>query len=200
MSAELSSYGKERLTIVDHFGVYLSLRAIQKYLPKNPQLKVLDLGCGYHATLLSALSTRIHSGIGVDFHIHPALKKISNLTFIESSIQHVFPKLSTPVDVIFLMSTLEHLAEPLDILHQCHQLLEKNGMLFVNVPTWRGKFFLEFSAYRLGLSPKDGVDDHKMYYDKRDLWPLLVKSGFLPSQITLKYHKFGLNLLAMVRK
>ena len=33
-----------------------------------------------------------------------------------------------------------------------------------------------------------------MYYDKRDLWPLLVRSGFRPSNIRLKYHKFGLNL------
>ena len=33
-----------------------------------------------------------------------------------------------------------------------------------------------------------------MYYDKRDLWPMLVRAGFRPSQIRLRYHKFGLNL------
>ena len=61
----------------------------------------------------------------------------------------------------------------------------------------RGKTFLEFSAFRLGLSPKSEMDDHKMYYDKRDLWPLLVKAGFLPSAIETRYHKFGLNLFAV---
>ena len=41
------------------------------------------------------------------------------------------------------------------------------------------------------------MEDHKMYFDKRDLWPLLVKAGFLPSRIkALRYHKFGLNLFS----
>jgi hypothetical protein len=69
----------------------------------------------------------------------------------------------------------------------------------VNVPTWRGKYFLELTAFRLGLSPngKIEMDDHKMYYDKRDLWSLLVKAGFAPGRIHLHYHKFGLNLFAV---
>jgi hypothetical protein len=44
------------------------------------------------------------------------------------------------------------------------------------------------------------MDDHKMYYDKRDLWPLLVRAGFKPSQIKLHYRKFGLNLFAVARR
>ncbi|PYI71527.1 MAG: hypothetical protein DMF08_08255 [Verrucomicrobia bacterium] len=44
------------------------------------------------------------------------------------------------------------------------------------------------------------IDDHKMYYDKRDLWPMLVRAGFKPSQIRLRYHKFGLNLFAAATK
>ena len=63
-----------------------------------------------------------------------------------------------------------------------------------------GKAFLEFPASRLGLSPNVEIDDHKMYYDKRDLWPLLIRAGFRPSQIQLRYHKFGLNLFAAARK
>jgi hypothetical protein len=41
------------------------------------------------------------------------------------------------------------------------------------------------------------IDDHKMYYDKKDIWPMLVKAGFLPSKLQLSYHKFGLNLFAV---
>jgi len=44
------------------------------------------------------------------------------------------------------------------------------------------------------------MDDHKMYYDKRDLWPLLVRAGFRPSRLRLSYHKFGLNLFAIAGK
>jgi hypothetical protein len=44
------------------------------------------------------------------------------------------------------------------------------------------------------------MDDHKMYYDPRDLWPLLVRAGFRPSAIRLHRHKFGLNLFAAATK
>jgi len=69
----------------------------------------------------------------------------------------------------------------------------------VNVPSWRGKRFLELSAYRLGLSPAEEIDDHKAYYDPRDLWPLLVRAGFRPSEIRCFRHKFGLNTFAVCR-
>jgi hypothetical protein len=49
-------------------------------------------------------------------------------------------------------------------------------------------------------TPKVEIDDHKMYYDKRDLWPMLVRAGSKPSQIRLRSHKFGLNLFAAARK
>ncbi len=66
-------------------------------------------------------------------------------------------------------------------------------------PSWRGKTFLEFTTFRLGSSPEE-MDDHKMYYDPRDLWPLLVQAGFRPRDIRCFRHKFGLNTFARCRK
>ena len=99
-----------------------------------------------------------------------------------------------------MISVLEHLRDPLFVIETVRRLLKPDGVLLINVPTWRGKSFLEFSAFRLGLSPKVEMDDHKMYYDKSDLWPLLVRAGFKPSLIKLRYHKFGLNLFAVARR
>ncbi len=59
--------------------------------------------------------------------------------------------------------------------------------------------FLEFAAFRLGVSPAEEMDDHKRYYDPRDLWPMLVAAGFRPSQIRCHRHKFGLNTFAVCR-
>jgi SAM-dependent methyltransferase len=120
--------------------------------------------------------------------------------YLESTLEAALPLLADGAfDLIMMTSVLEHLWQPGEALIHCHRLLKSDGILFVNVPTWRGKFFLEFSAFRLGTSPALEMDDHKMYYDKRDLWPLLVQAGFKPSRIHLKYHKFGLNLFATVR-
>jgi 2-polyprenyl-3-methyl-5-hydroxy-6-metoxy-1,4-benzoquinol methylase len=195
------AYGQQRLTWVDRLGVHLSQRAMLRHLPRSADLNVLDLGCGYEATLLRALRPHLASGLGIDVRISSEAKQAAKLSFIESTIEAALPELEEDrFDVVLLLSVLEHLWEPLPILEHCRRVLQSGGMLFVNVPTWRGKFFLEFSAFRLGTSPALEMDDHKMYYDKRDLWPLLARAGFKPSRIKLKYHKFGLNLWARVQK
>ena len=103
------------------------------------------------------------------------------------------------LDVVMIVSVLEHVREPQRLLAEAHRLLAPGGVALVNVPSWRGKKYLELSAFRLGLSPAAEMDDHKMYYDVKDLWPLLVAAGFRPSRITCFSHKLGLNTFAVCR-
>jgi SAM-dependent methyltransferase len=191
------AYGEQRLTFVDRAGVWLSQRAISRYLPNRSDLEVLELGCGFRATQLVALGPRLKRGIGVDFRIAPELRALEKFTLIEGTIEETLPRLEAErLDAVMLISVLEHLRDPLFVMETARRMLKPSGVLLINVPTWRGKSFLEFSAFRLGLSPRIEMDDHKMYYDKRDLWPLLVRAGFKPSLIKLHYHKLGLNLFA----
>ena len=195
------SYGQRGLSLIDRLGIWLSQRAIRRYLPRRNDLEVLELGCGYHATQLIALDRTLKRGIGVDFHIAPELQTLERFTFHEGTIEETLPKLaSETMDAVMFISVLEHLAEPQFAIESAGRLLKPSGLVLINVPTWVGKRFLEFSAFRLGLSPKVEMDDHKMYYGKRDLWPILVRAGFKPSQIRLRCHKFGLNLFAAARK
>jgi SAM-dependent methyltransferase len=196
----VESYGERGLTLVDRLGVWLSTRAIKRHLPRG-ELDVLELGCGYCATHLIALEDRVSHGVGVDVKIAPKLKNAERYTFYEGAIEEILPQLeNSTTDVVLLISVLEHLADPLATLRSVHRILKTSGVLLINVPTWIGKTFLELSAFRFGLSPQLEIDDHKMYYNKRSLWPLLVRAGFKPSQIKLNYHKFGLNLFARVTK
>lgn len=195
------SYGEHGSSWVDKFGVWLSGRALRRAIEPNQKLKVLDLGCGYHAKNLISLSPLLEEGVGIDFRVHPRLKKNSHIRFIEGSIETSLPLVSIErFDVILMMSLLEHLREPGEILRNLWARMRPGSQLLVNVPTWQGKRFLEFSAFRLGLSPKTEMDDHKMYYDLKDLWPVLVAAGFLPSLMRIKSHKFGLNLFAEIRR
>jgi SAM-dependent methyltransferase len=195
------SFGQHRLTFVDKTGVRLSQRAIRRHLPNRNDLEMLELGCGYRAAQLLALEARLKRGVGVDFQIAPELRTRHKFAFYEGAIEEILPNLeSQRFDVVMLISVLEHLVDPQLVLQSARRLLRPSGLLLVNVPTWIGKRFLEFSAFRLGLSPKLEIDDHKMYYGKRDLWPMLVRAGFKPSQIRLRYHKFGLNLFAVAEK
>ncbi|MDP9097659.1 MAG: class I SAM-dependent methyltransferase [Verrucomicrobiota bacterium] len=194
------SYGERELSFVDRLGVWLSERAIARELPDRTDLEVLELGCGFRAAHLIALSPRLKRGVGVDFRIASNLGTVEKLAFHQGTIEEALSKMASErFDAVMLISVLEHLRDPFVVIEAAYHLLRNSGLLLINVPTWRGKGFLEFSAFRLGLSPKVEMDDHRMYYDKRDLWPVLVRAGFKPSLIKLRYHKFGLNLFAVAR-
>ena len=198
------SYGQSRLSLVDRFGVWLSRRALRKVVAGYDKPSILDLGCGYHATLLRwASQISGGTGVGVDVSVSEAAKSEASLRFEEATIERALTSLADQgarFDLVMLISVLEHLWEPQPALAACHRLLKPGGSLVINVPTWRGKRYLEFSAFRLGTSPAAEMDDHKMYYDQRDLWPMLVRAGFRPSDLRLRYHKFGLNLFAVARR
>lgn len=198
-----NSYGTLDLSLIDRWGTWLSRRIIRRSIGSRSDLTVLEIGCGYKAKNLLAIGNRAIKMVGCDFNIDPEVKRLKRFEAIEQPIQTALPMLKgRSFDVIMLISVLEHLSDPLEMLVLCHQMLAPAGRLLVNVPTWTGKYFLELTAFRLNLSSngKIEVDDHKMYYEKRDLWPLLIKAGFVPSRIHLRYHKFGLNLFAVVDK
>ncbi len=195
-----TSYGQDGLTAVDRLGVWLSRRAIERHLPAGPSLRVLDLGCGHEATLLRSLGDRVGEGTGVDVSVS-AQAAAPNLSFLEMPIGDALVQIAdASQDVVLLINVLEHLWDAQDTLAACHRVLAPGGTLLVNVPTWRGKTLLELSAFRLHTSPATEMDDHKRYYDRRDLWPMLVAAGFKPSQIHMRRHKLTLNLFARAQR
>jgi SAM-dependent methyltransferase len=192
------SYGQDGFTSIDRLGIYLSRRPVLNVVRQYDQPVVLDIGCGHGARLLCDLAPTIKHGVGIDVQISKSAKDIPQLTFYEKPIEQALNELDAhQFEVILMISVLEHLWEPERVLATCQRLLRPGGTLVVNVPTWLGKRFLELSAFKLGLSPACEMDDHKMYYSQRDLWPLLVRAGFKPRNIRMHYHKFGLNLFAV---
>jgi SAM-dependent methyltransferase len=197
LPARETAYGQDGLSWADRLGVRLSRRPVQRVVHRYIQPTVLDLGCGYDAVLLRSL-TGIQSGVGVDLHVSDAAKASGGLSFIEQPIEQALPAFEpAQFDVILLISVLEHLWDAPGTLAACRRLLKPGGSLVINVPNWLGKRALEFAAFRLGLVQANEMDDHKMYYAKRDLWPLLVRAGFRPSRIRMRYHKLALNLFAV---
>lgn len=194
-----TSYGQNySLTLVDKFGVYLSNRKILEIAKKMRPKKVVDLGCGFHARLLQNLKEYSSELIAVDVALD---RKIKGITLVEKQLDKDLDFLDTSsVDLLIMNSVLEHLENPEKILVEVCKVLCKGGVLVLNVPTWFGKKLLEFSAFELHLSPVAEINDHKRYYDLKDIWPLLVRAGFEPRKIKTKYHKFGLNLMAFVEK
>jgi SAM-dependent methyltransferase len=188
-------------TAVDRFGVWLSARQIRRYVGSLAGKRIGDFGCGYHATFVRAVLKEVDRAVLVDSAIAPDLKDQPKVSAIEGTLPAALNTLpAASLDVVMCVSVLEHLWEPVPLLEESFRIVRPGGVCLFNVPSWRGKWFLEYSAFRLGLSPKDEMDDHKNYYDVKDFWPLLVRAGFLPSNIRCFSHKFGLNTFAVCVK
>ena len=196
------AYGQDQtLTAVDRFGVWLSSLQINRHVPTFTKKRVADIGCGYEARFARTLLDRVEHLVLLDVALDPRLKENPRVTAIEGVIPGALASITAiSTDVVICNSVIEHLWDPVVTLTEFHRMLAPGGVALVNVPSWRGKYFLELSAFRLGKSPASEMNDHKMYYDPRDLWPLLVKAGFLPRDIRCFHHKFGLNTFAVCAK
>jgi SAM-dependent methyltransferase len=194
------AYGQERdPTFVDRFGVWLSGRAVRRHAELDGK-RVGDFGCGYEASFARSLIGRAGELTLVDLKLADDLKRDERVRAIEGPLPDSLAELeSGSLDVVLCLSVLEHLSEPQRMLDEIHRLSAPGGVALINVPTWRGKRFLELSAFRFGLSPAEEMDDHKRYYDPRDLWPMLVRAGWRPSAIRVRRHKFTLNTFAVCR-
>jgi SAM-dependent methyltransferase len=191
------AYGEQQpLTPVDRFGVWLSSLAVRRHTEFGGK-RIADFGCGYDARFTRSVLGEVASACLVDVRLAEDLKHDSKVSAREGPIEEVLPTIpSSSIDIALCLSVLEHLSDPQAALDGLRRTLADDGVLLVNVPSWRGKAFLEMSAFRLGLSPASEMDDHKRYYDPRDLWPMLVSAGFRPSHIRCHRHKFGLNTFA----
>jgi SAM-dependent methyltransferase len=185
-------------TLVDKFGVWLSGRQIHRHVSTFDGKRIGDVGCGFQASFARTVIDRAASTVLVDVALADDLKQHPRVRAIEGQLPDALAPLpSGELDVLMMVSVLEHVADAPKLLSEVRRLLAPGGVALVNVPSWRGKTYLELSAFRLGLSPAVEMDDHKMYYDVRDLWPLLVTAGFRPSRIKCFSHKFGLNTFAV---
>lgn len=199
--ARTTAFGQTAsLTPVDRFGVWLSARAIRRHVSSFSGKRLGDFGCGYDARFVRTVLDELAHAVLVDVALAPDLKAHRRVTAIEATLPEAVEGLEDDsLDVVLCVSVLEHLWDPLRLLQEMRRVSAPGGICLINVPSWRGKWFLEFSAYRLNLSPPEEMDDHKAYYDPRDLWPLLVRAGFVPHEIECYKHKFGLNTFAACR-
>ncbi len=199
----VSSFGEGyRLSYVDRLGTWLSSRRLRSVLGNVRDATVADIGCGYDARFGMSLVDEVANLYAVDVSLSWSVGAHPRVTPIIGQLPAALGQIGTgSVDGVVMNSVLEHLDEPIETLRELRRIAEPtSGVVFVNVPTWLGKRALETSAFRLGLSPATEIDDHRRYYSKRELWMSLRAAGFLPSEITVRSHKFGLNVYGVCRR
>lgn len=195
------------LSVVDRFGIWLSRRSVLRHVGSLRGKALLDVGCGFDARFGRTVLEEVGVLTLCDVALASDLTAESSISGLGVQVRgHVGPFEATAQligdesqDVVLCLSVLEHLVDDIGALVHLRRVVRPGGVVFVNVPSWMGKRALELSAFKLGMSPASEMNDHKRYYDPRDLWPLLVAAGFRPQDITCRRHKFGLNTFAVCR-
>jgi ubiquinone/menaquinone biosynthesis C-methylase UbiE len=199
-----NSFGENyELKMLDHFGEFLSKRNFTSILKKNNNdYKVmLDVGCGYNAKLTAGIRNKFRKSYLADIALNPDLVKQDkkDLELLQGPIEQTIKKIpSQSIDFIVANNVLEHLKNPQSTLDEFRRVIRSNGLIFINVPNWKGKFFLEIAAFRLGLAPEEEMQDHMNYYSRQELWTLVRRSDFNPRAISITSKKFFLNSTAVI--
>lgn len=126
------------------------------------KLRLLDVGCGH------ALWGRFLKDKGIDYEgIEPNVKTsdlmIHNSTFEEFSS-------SKKYNCLTLIDVLEHVHDPLSFLQKAHSLLEKDGLLYVQVPSVFG--------CKIPWGHEAGLPFHFWHFEYKSLKILLDRAGF----------------------
>ena len=163
--------------------------------------KWLDVLSGYRSLLQkSQIKNKKYELFSLDFKLDKSLKE-SGINIKESKIRNRLPYISGKFNNVTMVNGLEHLEMNQKILVEMFRVLKKDGILQIIVPTWFGKRFLEIYAFKIGNKQAYiEMNDHKMYYDEKTLWPMLVKAGFKPHNIYMKRIKFYCSLYARAIK
>ena len=141
------------LNIIDK--KYKGLRFPVKY-------PVLDIGGGDGA-FLKYNEVKDATIIGFSEDKHPDYK------YIETDITKELPKLNKKFKTIFLMETLEHIKNPLYLMAQVYDLLDKEGTCYISVP---------YTKLYPKRKEKNKYQNHLVRWKKKELIDDMVNLGF----------------------
>jgi hypothetical protein len=99
------------------------------------------------------------------------------------------PMIGKKFDTIVLLAVIEHInvEDVYSIFNKFSYHLNKEGKIILTTPTPQSKWLLELLA-GLHILDKQNIEEHKHYWDKKDLNDLAIKNGFK----VMKYEKFQL--------
>lgn len=147
---------------------------VKQFLPPNPHLRILDIGCGT-GKLMQELS-HFGSVWGIDSNAQA-------IAFCRSrGLKHVYQqrlpqiKLKHKFDVITCLDVLEHIADDVAALKNINQLLKPDGRLIFTVP-----------AYPWLFSYWDRILGHHRRYNPSRLKQILSAARLKSKKITYVY-------------
>lgn len=144
---------------------------------------VVDMGCGDGGFLRELYALGFANLIGFDQS--PGLERAQNLGFgrffrasVWDFLDEAEKRGGIEADALVMVNVLEHVTEPLDLLHRIRRLLPAKGKLCVTVPNDFSPLQRAFLKIKGHLPWFVCVPDHLNYFDFKTLGDALGKTGF----------------------
>lgn len=194
-----SSYGQQRnFRGLEKFAIERRLSRAHKLMDRlnsERQNAVLELGCGFFASNLNALSEKYPqiSFTGVDIAVTE--KPSEKIDLISADLRTWKPKAS--YDAVLSLAVIEHLTEPARHFSLISVCLRSGGLAGLTTPTPEAHRVLSLFA-ALGIFDKAEISDHKAYLTETGLRELASQNGLE----VIEYEKFslGFNQWLLLRK
>ena len=163
--------GLEKIAIRQR--VKVAEKVIARLYAKQPNLKVLELGCGFYGANLRYLKTLFPeaSFFGVDVRIDNDLCE-DGLNLIEATLEDWRP--TTKYDCILSLAVAEHLVAPQTHFELISLSLSNSGLAVITTPTPQAHVVLELLS-RLRIFDKEACDDRKLYLTRFGLEVLAAR-------------------------
>jgi 2-polyprenyl-3-methyl-5-hydroxy-6-metoxy-1,4-benzoquinol methylase len=151
-------------------------RWVTRHLRDLQGLTLLEVGCNA-GFLLKKFKNHGMDVFGVEPSREAAefARRVNGIDPIKVCMLEDVEEVGGPYDVIILIQTFEHLADPLGSLSKLRGLLKEDGLLFIEVPNFYSPtgFYLHESAGVRHPSP-----NHLFVYSPRTLRAFLTRAGF----------------------
>lgn len=152
-------------------------KKVLSILKKYKNIKLLDIGCGRHYELLKAAESYIDEGYGIDCKV-PDIH-IGKLKTKKIKILKKLPFKDKTFDFVTMLAFLEHLDKPLIIIKEIERILKPKGKLLITVPSRYSKPLLVFFSRKLKIVSIEEINDHKKYYNFKDVEKLIKTTDLL---------------------
>lgn len=140
------------------------LKSILSFVDRNKALKILDVGAGQGFILEALRITKVFHTYEY-FFLEPDNESAASIEKNGGKRVKGLSETESKFDVIFLNHVLEHVLEPDIMLQSLRKLLNKDGILYIEVPNSDYKF-------------KNDVFPHTLFFTDESLEKLARNNGF----------------------
>lgn len=185
-------WGAEKIYLNKKFFRYHHLNFGLKNLPKNGDLKMLDIGCG-GGVLTTAFGEYRPNWqiIGVDISdisLKKAQEQISSNTKFLNANAYQLPFENEVFDGVVMFDVLEHLEGPVRAIKEVSRVLKKDGFFYLVVPIEGSIGNIYGLLYKMGRIDLKKIIGHVQHFTKGGIFKLLEGEKMVIQKKIYSYH------------